>query len=186
MKNFKIMQTKNVNISNEVWDSGINIVEPVIVIHPAISTILKVCQKHAGNNEFSILFKGLWTNECFYVSDTYYIPKQKVSTTSVDYEEDIGAVRREQGYNVVVHSHPFAHSSQFSSADNEHINSHFDCSLLYTPSGIADNVLLIPINENLKVRIKASDILTEIINIEVNGLENIKENITPEANFNAM
>jgi hypothetical protein len=109
----------------------------------------------------------------------YYIPKQTVQRCSVDYDENIGELRLKDGWNVVVHSHPFntTGNGSFSVSDEETINSHFDCSLLYVPHAIADSRLLIDIQGNkLQLTVPKDKILIwKTVCPDVQGLEKIVE-----------
>ena len=119
----------------EVFDSGLNIVKPVVLVPRTINMVVNSIQKTIGNNEFSILLKGGWSDDGFTIIEDYYIPEQEVSSTSVDYKEDLSTLSKE--WNSIYHSHPFCYTEpSFSTADIESINSHFECSLLGTTEGI--------------------------------------------------
>ena len=140
----------------EVWDSELSVVEPQICIHPKVVGILGKFQDAVGRDEFSILFKGRWTKMGFYVSEEYMVPIQEVSGASVDFKEDLGPYKNE-GFNVVAHSHPFSIGyGQFSGSDEESINVHFECSLLYTDR-ITDATVCLTIGEGLKLKLNCKD-----------------------------
>jgi hypothetical protein len=121
----------------KVFDSGLKVLNlhktKVKIEVPKV--ILNICdelQEKVERNEFSIVCKGKWGNDGEYViSDEYYVPRQKVDGAAVDYDHIHLEELKLQGFNVVIHSHPFK-SSAFSASDEETINSHFDCSILYS------------------------------------------------------
>jgi hypothetical protein len=124
--------------------------------------------------EFAILFKGKWEKEGFVVSDEYYIPKQRTSYASVDFQEDISK-KRAEGFNVIVHKHPSKFG--FSGADEDSINAHFLVSMIYYKGEIVDANMSIQVNGDVKIRIKPkiSIIPNEVINIDVSNIEKEKE-----------
>lgn len=183
-KNMGRRGRKYLTTRTETWDSGLSILEPTIILHPEIELILGSVQDDVKSNEFSMLFKGKWNGEGFYVSNDYKIPLQEVGSCSVDYKEDISKYR-EEGFNVITHSHPFSASRNggFSRADEEHVNSHFPCSLLSNSEGeVIAGSLLVDLKDDSKltVSIPLKDIKVEVVNttIEVEGIDNIKEERT--------
>jgi len=171
--------TKSNKEKDIMWSSDLNITEPCIWLKDKVSDILFTLQDKAEDNECSILFKGYWDINGFVVDNEYYIPKQEVGRASVDYLENIGALRVKDGYNVVVHSHPFSKGSgSFSSADEKYINSHFDCSLLMDGGGrIVDARLCISTPEECyKMLVEVDeDNIKEYTTRSINlvGIENI-------------
>ena len=155
------------------WDSGLKIIsKPRITISHLIQVICDKIQDEFPSSEFSILCKGIETDEGYYVTDDYIIPKQKVSYSSVDYE-DLHKYQQE-GYNVVIHSHHKI-GTFFSKTDEEHINVHFPCSVLYTSDGFTlatmsfhkgDSVFML---ETRDIEILIND------DIKVVGMENIEK-----------
>ena len=129
---------------DETWDSGLVITSPTIYIPQIIEATCDAIQANVNNNEFSILCKGAFDKDGFVLSSEYLIPKQKVGMASVDYEEDISLLKAE-GWNVVIHSHPFSKGSTFSQSDMDSINSHFPCSILYAGNGFVLASLLLQI-----------------------------------------
>lgn len=127
--------------------------------------------------EFSILAKGFYCDDGFYVTDDYMIPKQKVGGASVtggEYEEGLGKYQKD-GYNVVIHSH-HGMSMGFSKIDEEYINAHFPCSVLYTYDGFVNATLKFNAGDNCFL-LETTRINTVIENnIEVEGMENIEKN----------
>lgn len=163
-------------MNGSTWDSGLNIIEnPKVLIPRKLVAVCKKIQEHVGDNEFSILCKGEWREKGFRISEEFIIPKQEVGTASVDYTEPLEKYKQ-QGFNTVIHSHPFSSDSDFSEADKETINTHFTCSLLFTPSGISKGVLSVQVNSSIKLQIPVSiEIVEEDVEIPKEMLENIKE-----------
>jgi len=116
---------------NEAWDSGIKVLNSVDIVIPV--KLLHICNSIADKvrgDEFSILTNILdRDNNTITLSDEFYIPKQKVSSTSIDYLPDTEAIL----YNTVIHRHPNGMNS-FSSTDKNYINQNFELSILYTKS----------------------------------------------------
>ena len=137
----------------EVWDSDLEVIEDLkIFVDYRVVGICKRIQEIVEDNEFSILCKGEWRKDGFFVHADFVIPEQTVSLSSVDYDEDLGKYRKE-GYNVVIHSHPFGYSS-FSSADEEHINTHFPCSILFLQNTFITASICLPVDDGKKVKFK--------------------------------
>lgn len=119
-----------------VFDSGLKVIKthsekiPISVpVH--IRDICDSLQRKVDKNEFSIVCKGQWIDGEYIVSEDYKVPKQVVAGASVDYDLEHLEALKLAGYNTVIHSHPFK-SANFSSSDEETINSHFECSILYS------------------------------------------------------
>jgi|TARA_Y100000310_G_scaffold83971_3_gene80646 hypothetical protein len=165
--------------NNVAWDSGLKTTKACIYVENRVNDILASIQKKVGNDEYSVLFKGYWDEDGFVVSNEYRIPKQKVSGASVDYEENIGELRVNDGWNVVAHSHPFSRGKgSYSGADDSHINTHFPCSLLTDGDGDIVNATLKLDTPNKDYRIlleiDSDDIKTCSANTEeIVGLDNI-------------
>jgi hypothetical protein len=66
----------------------------------------------------------MFVDDGFEIDEEYYIPSQLVSFADVDITEDVSS------FNTVIHGHPRG-IRKFSGVDNENINIHFDCSLLF-------------------------------------------------------
>ena len=113
----------------EEWCSGIKVLESVDIIIPV--KLLHVCNYIANKvkgDEFSILTNILEKDDnTITLSDEFYIPKQKVSTSSIDYLPDPEASL----FNTVIHRHP-NDLNNFSATDKNYINQNFQLSLLYT------------------------------------------------------
>ncbi|MGC9093951.1 MAG: hypothetical protein ACP5JH_12000 [Bacteroidota bacterium] len=110
-------------------DSGLNLIEPIILVPTKLSWIMNAIQDEVGQDEFTILSKGQWNEEGFLLSEEYYIPQQRVTPSSCDYDEDLGFLREVEGWNVFIHKHPSGVTS-FSFADQTSLH-HFPCSLLW-------------------------------------------------------
>lgn len=116
----------------EAWSSGIKILHNVVIIVPL--KLLLVCNQLAenekiGDDEFSIVTNILEKDDTeITLDENYYIPRQQVSHSSIDYLPDDCEGKN---YNVVIHRHPDGCNS-FSSTDKEFINQNYEISLLYT------------------------------------------------------
>jgi len=133
------------------WESGIAVIKDsdlIVAVDPRAYSIAIYVDKKV-DTEFSILFKGMWYKSVFVVSSEYYIPEQEVSSASVDYKEDL-AIKRQEGFNVVMHKHPKSITS-FSSADYDSINQNFDCSLLLADKKFTEATLLIKVNNESRL-----------------------------------
>lgn len=111
----------------EAWESGIKVLDKMDVIIPA--KLLFVCDKIAGKvhtDEFSIVTNIKDKDDATLIlSEEYYLPKQKVANTSIEYLPD------DYNFNTVIHRHPDGMNS-FSSTDRNFINQNFELSILYT------------------------------------------------------
>ena len=139
----------------EVFDSGFAIlkVEDLVVKIPlGILAVCNTIQEKVGSNEFSIFTKGRYAGNGYIIANEYIIPEQEVSGAAVDYCNEDDGVLRSQGWNVVIHSHPF-NMHTFSSSDEETINSHFEASLLYSQGKFVNAVLNIAL-QNAKLQLK--------------------------------
>jgi len=159
--------------ANTVWDSGLKIARTVQIYVPfkVLSIVRSIEEKLPMDVEFSVLFKARRDGNKIYVEPEYYIPKQEVSYSTIEYQEDLG-VLREQGYRVVVHKHPSG-ITDFSSTDDEHINAHFDASILYVGKGFQKAVVRVKLDEETILLVPA-EIVMEEDEIEVQGIENIE------------
>jgi len=109
------------------WDSGLTIIsKPKVIIPVGIVEALLHINEHFKTEEFSICAKFSGEDEIILKIEDMFIPKQKVTSGSIDYLEDIPA-----GY-AVIHKHPVGCNS-FSGTDNEYINSNTEVSILYIP-----------------------------------------------------
>lgn len=111
----------------EPWESGIKVLQSVDVVVPV--RLLHVCDaisKKVFGDEFSILTNIKEKDEnTISLCEEFYIPKQRVSHTSIDYLPD------DYSFNTVIHRHPDGMNT-FSSTDRSFINQNFELSILYT------------------------------------------------------
>jgi hypothetical protein len=115
---------------------------PLIVHDPlkiiVANELLMACdaiQEKFKNLEWSIYAKGSWKADGFYVEKEFVVPNQVVTGTSVDPDNSEVQKFKSDGYNVVIHSHPFARSKTFSTgdhADRGTICTNSVCSILYS------------------------------------------------------
>jgi len=115
---------------SEVWESGIKVLKYINVIVPIKLLLIcnQIASKIKSNNEFSILTNITeQDDETIILSEDYYIPKQIVEYTAIEYLPD----EKDSGYKVVIHRHPDGMNG-FSSTDQAFINQNFDLSILYT------------------------------------------------------
>lgn len=128
IKNNKKNKT-NIEIKKDHWtNESVRIVKSIKCYVPkTISNVMKALNKKFISSEFSIfcIMDYNKIEKQFEVDDIYYIPKQKVSSASVDYLEDAP-----EGYNLVIHKHPRGYRS-FSGTDDAYINQNFNFSLLW-------------------------------------------------------
>ena len=116
----------------EAWTSGIKLLSKLDIIVPL--KLLLVCNQLAenekiGEDEFSIVTNILEKDDTeITLDENYYIPRQQVSHSSIDYLPDDCEGK---SYNVVIHRHPDGLNS-FSATDREFINQNYELSLLYT------------------------------------------------------
>jgi len=113
--------------TSKSWESDLIVIEKMKVIIPL--KLLLVCNSIAtklDGEEFSIVTNiEKKTSDSIILSEEYYIPKQKVTSGSIDYMPD------EYSHSVVIHRHPNGLNS-FSVTDQSYINQNFELSLLYT------------------------------------------------------
>jgi hypothetical protein len=141
-------------------------------------------QEEFKGEEFSILVKGNYTDYGFYVSADYIIPKQKVSTSSVIYDDDdpLNGYQKD-GYNVVIHSH-HSMGTFFSNTDKEYINCQFPVSVLYVHAGFTLATLSFQKGDNIFI-METKNIKTVLENNHtVEGFENISKGVTTYYNNN--
>jgi len=109
------------------WESDLKVIERMRVIIPL--RLLLVCNSIAAKldgEEFSIVTNiSSRSSDTIILSEDYYIPKQRVTSVSIDYLPD------QYEHSVVIHRHPNGLNS-FSKTDQEFINQNFELSLLYT------------------------------------------------------
>jgi len=109
------------------WESELNIISSIQVVIPV--KLYLVCNQIAskvGGNEFSIVTDiKEKDNQNILLTNEFYIPKQKVNPSNIDYLPDVYT------HSVCIHRHPDG-CNGFSSTDKEYINQNFILSLLYT------------------------------------------------------
>jgi proteasome lid subunit RPN8/RPN11 len=155
---------------DSTWDSGLTIVDqPSIEIDNKLLMLCNEIQEKFPATEFSVLAKGEYTDNGFYVSDDYVIPKQEVTGSTVDYEPLDSY--QQQGYNVVIHSH-HGLGTFFSKTDRDYINCQFPCSVLYTHQGFTLATMSFLKNDSVFM-IKTDDVCTVTDGMEVEGIDNI-------------
>jgi hypothetical protein len=124
-KSIKPKETKP--MKKESWDSGIKILKKMEVIIPL--KLLLVCNQISDKvrgDEFSIVTNIKAKDDItIELAEDYYIPKQIVTSTSIEYLKD------EYKFNCVIHRHPDGMNC-FSGTDKEFINQNFALSILYT------------------------------------------------------
>lgn len=144
------------------WDSELNIISSIQVVIPV--KLYLVCNQIAGkvgNNEFSIVTDiKEKNNQIILLTDNFYIPKQKVNPSNIDYLTD------NYHHSVCIHRHPDG-CNGFSSTDKEYINQNFVLSLLYTRrDGFVNGIYNMRLDDKtliqLPVEIKVDYALEEI------------------------
>jgi len=154
--------------SSKSWESDLKVIDHMKIIVPL--KLLLVCNSIVSKldgEEFSIVthIKSR-TTDSITLSEDYYIPKQKVTTWSIDYLPD------DYTHCVVIHRHPNGLNS-FSSTDQSFINQNFELSLLYTAEeffvngifNIRQEDAIIPIPAKAEIDYGLEEI--DIANIEV-------------------
>jgi len=141
--------------SSPVFDSGLAVMDEAVVFVPR--TLLGVCdtiQSNFKSTEFSIVCRGEWMDIGFVVYPDYEIPKQEVTGASVDYDNEDLLRLKQDGFNVVLHSHPFGNGKQsFSKSDEDHVNTQFRCSLLYGNGTIDDARVVVTLENGAVLRL---------------------------------
>jgi len=117
---------KDKDKKTEAWESGLKILKRMQAVIPL--KLLLVCNQIADKieDEFSIVTNIFEKDDIeLTLADEFYIPKQIVSHSSIDYLPD------DYKFNCVIHRHPDGCNS-FSSTDQSFINQNFELSILYT------------------------------------------------------
>lgn len=118
---------KENNHTSKSWESDLIVIEKMKVIVPL--KLLLVCNSivaKLNGEEFSIVTNiAKRSSDTITLSEDYYIPKQRVTSGSIDYLLD------DYNHPVVIHRHPNGLNS-FSATDQSYINQNFELSLLYT------------------------------------------------------
>lgn len=112
-------------------------------------TIEKLMSSHGMEKmEFGAFLKGTFSDGILKVDgNSHYIPKQKVSFVSVDFEED----PPNSDFNGVIHRHPTGCKS-FSGVDDVHINRNFEFSLLFEGNNIVKGIINIKC-DNIRIQL---------------------------------
>lgn len=96
-----------------------------------------MCQNAMASQEFGMYLKGSLNEEgILNVGLDYYVPKQRVTGASIDFEE----APPDNSYTGVIHRHPNGCKS-FSGTDYSYINKNFDFSLLYVDNEISMGII---------------------------------------------
>lgn len=149
------------------WESELNIISSIQVVIPV--KLYLVCNQIAGKvggNEFSIVTDiKEKDNQNILLTDDFYIPKQKVNPSNIDYLPDV------YNHSVCIHRHPDG-CNGFSSTDKEYINQNFVLSLLYTRrDGFVNGIYNMRLDDKtmiqLPVEIKVDYNLEEIDTINI-------------------
>ena len=155
---------------SKVWQADLVFVPPKVLVSMEVLNFCYKVQSRVAPNEFSVLAKIRPAQDGLVVVGPVYVPRQKVSPTSVDYLENL-APRKEEGYLVVLHSHPFAVRTSFSSADEEFINRNFPLSLLLNKHGdVVDARMTLALSKRVRVVLKDVEVIedsTELDEVEV-------------------
>ena len=170
---------KENNHTSKSWESDLIVIEKMKVIVPL--KLLLVCNSlvaKLNGEEFSIVTNiAKRSSDTITLSEDYYIPKQNVTSGSIDYLPD------DYNHSVVIHRHPNGLNS-FSATDQSYINQNFELSLLYTSdeyfvNGLynlkhEDAIIPIPVKAVIEYGIEEID----ISNIEsvYNGAEETTSN----------
>lgn len=155
-----------------VFDSEIKVLNVdtniEINVHYNVLRVVRSIADIFPNKEFSVLFQGYELT----VSDRYVIPRQEVTGASVDFldEREIVEYKR-QGYNVLLHVHPWSGANQFSYSDFESLND-FDINLLSDGEEITSAYVPV-ITNGVKLLLVTRNIKVFYDDIEVQGVDNI-------------
>lgn len=162
-----------------IWKSDLILTDHINLSIPGnILTTCNYLRSNTNNNEFSILCKGSWTGNTYILATDYVIPIQNVDRTSVYYDDENLHIHRSNGFNVVIHCHPFP-SKSFSHTDNSTINAHFDCSILYSEGSFTTAIIPIKLNNDTTLQLTPKHIeITWTSPIDFT-IDEINELITP-------
>lgn len=165
-------ETKPVKTTTKIWTSDLKILdaEDLTVIIP--DEIQKVCLSLAfrNDNEFSVLGKAQRKDKKITLSELFYIPKQKVHSTSTTITDTSDL----SGWNVHIHKHPDGIKS-FSGADLDFSSANFEVSLLFCAGDFCDGRLNITLKTGEKLRIPLTHFETHTPALEnIPGVENIE------------
>ena len=151
------------------WESELNIISSIQVVIPV--KLYLVCNQIAskvGGNEFSIVTDiKEKDNQNILLNDEFYIPKQKVNPSNIDYLLDV------YNHSVCIHRHPDG-CNGFSSTDKEYINQNFVLSLLYTRrDGFVNGIYNMRLDDKTMIQLPVE--IKVDYNLEEISIENIIE-----------
>lgn len=151
------------------WESELNIISSIQVVIPV--KLYLVCNQIAskvGGNEFSIVTDiKEKDNQNILLTDDFYIPKQKVNSSNIDYLPD------NYHHSVCIHRHPDG-CNGFSSTDKEYINQNFVLSLLYTRrDGFVNGIYNMRLDDKTMIQLPVE--IKVDYNLEEINIENIIE-----------
>ncbi len=151
------------------WESELNIISSIQVVIPV--KLYLVCNQIAGKvggNEFSIVTDiKEKDNQNILLTDDFYIPKQKVNPSNIDYLPDV------YNHSVCIHRHPDG-CNGFSSTDKEYINQNFVLSLLYTRrDGFVNGIYNMRLDDKTMIQLPVE--IKVDYNLEEINIENILE-----------
>lgn len=163
------------------WESELNIISSIQVIIPV--KLYLVCNQIAGkvdNNEFSIVTDiKEKDNQNILLTDSFYIPKQKVNPSNIDYLPD------DYHHSVCIHRHPDG-CNGFSSTDKEYINQNFILSLLYTRrDGFVNGVYNMRLDDKTLIQLPVEIIVDyNLEKLDLSGIEIEKDIFKKPASLN--
>ena len=171
-KEIKEIESSVSSVSNDTWvNQKRNPIKLPITcrIPQKIEIVLRtieriIIQSGMGTMEFGLFVRGKFENEIFILDNDFYVPSQKVSGASIDFEEEPPA-----GCNGVIHRHPNGCNS-FSGVDDNYINKNFEFSLLYVNNSIHLGILNLEVNGyriQLPLKIEISYAITNLDENEI-------------------
>jgi len=104
----------------------------------------QISEKMTTDSEFGLYLKGEFVDRKLIVSEEYYVPKQKVSRASIDFDDEDGGPE----WNGVIHKHPTG-CTGFSGTDDGSINSNHLFSLLFESNQIKSGEINLTVKEIL-------------------------------------
>lgn len=161
-----------------VWDSGLKIINPPILIDvpQSIADVIRAIEKQVVENvEFSIYVKADVSDiECIRISEEYYVPRQVVSHSSVDYD-DVPY----DGFNAVIHKHPRGIRT-FSGTDDEYINANFRVSMLWCSGEFVDATVNYDVGAGVKLQLEGRvcvDDERDLPEVDVGNISVLKQRV---------
>jgi len=160
---------QNNNNDSNSWEADLIIINTMLVIIPVkLSLACLQIANMVNSNEFSIVtdIKEKDSSKIL-LSDIFYVPKQRVTSGSIDYLPDM------YKHNVCIHRHPNG-CNGFSSTDRDFINQNCELSLLYTKSeGFVNGIYNLKTDEKTIIQLPVEIIIDydfekiDISNIEI-------------------